>query len=428
VYLNKVVNKSICWHKIQICQKEFFGIKFCHINMIQSTIRFLKKSVSIILLLILGFFGVGNFVVSSFAQISTTDPVATKPATATAKPTDSKAVTTPTTGANTAATATPTLQYQTDPAIGGLKNCNATSAPDDPTGASKFISDCVKNIMELVVGISVILAIMSLVFLGIRSLNSFESQSAVNKEVVERIQGFTVGAVILGLFSAIIGTLNPAALNINEIFGGQVAREIRAQVDRTKINPFGSGGDSLGLGGDSKTGAAADGAGANGGTTTGGGATGGSRPYTAEEVGKILNDEKQKTQLIKDLVDCEKIISSTFIDTSKCAKILSIPATELTKVKQQSGYIAALAAPNNINAGTFILKDVTGINVNDKGTGEGTIGNFKISFNTNTTNCVNDRLFGPNKKGGNYTPSKDNPIIAKDSQCTLGNFKITTNK
>ena len=116
--------------------------------------------------------------------------------------------------------------------IGTLKNCsvnqsNGDSLKTDPNAANEFIFKCLKDIIQIVITISVILAVMRLIFVGIKFLNTFDDGAKLNAELVKAITGFIAGAVILGLFAAIINVVNPSALQINKIFSAQVIADYK---------------------------------------------------------------------------------------------------------------------------------------------------------------------------------------------------------
>jgi hypothetical protein len=324
----------------------------------------------------------------------------------------------------------PTLQYQVDPAIGGLSKCNAAKAPDSPAGASAFIADCIKNIMELVVGISVILAIMSLVFLGIRSLNSFDSQASINQELSERIKGFTVGAVILGLFSALIGTLNPAALNFGEIFGVETVQSIRAQVDKTK-SPFDfSGGDDLGL-----TPAKSGTTGAGGATGTAGGAKGAGGAGTVIDIANLEKDLKDSTKaktLSEGLTKCLSIALPVGVSVpSTCDQYSKVPAPLFDKLKTATGFKDP-TFPTSISAGQVSPQNWKNIRIDSKGTGSATIEikkpgsttNYKASFNISPNDCKDEKLFKPIAISLEYKTGSE-PLISNSSKCKINKLQIS---
>jgi hypothetical protein len=159
-------------------------------------------------------------IITANAQPATTPP---KPATTDVKPTT-----------NTGTTKNPNIltQKQVDDRIGTLKNCSVNSSnegklKEDPTYANTFILNCLKDIIQIVITISVILAIMRLIFVGIKFLNTFEDEGKLQGELAKAITGFVAGAVILGLFAAIINVVNPSALRIDKIFSAQVIADYK---------------------------------------------------------------------------------------------------------------------------------------------------------------------------------------------------------
>jgi hypothetical protein len=133
------------------------------------------------------------------------------------------------------APATPpkTNTFKEDSRIGAITKCsvdrdkNSDKLKSDPTYANNFIFECIRDIIRIVITISIILAVMNLMWIGIKFLNTFGSGDALNKELSERITGFVVGAVILGLFASIIQVVNPAALKIDKIFSAQVIADYK---------------------------------------------------------------------------------------------------------------------------------------------------------------------------------------------------------
>jgi hypothetical protein len=179
---------------------------------------FFGKFISLVLLL---------FILTSFnLQILTATAQTTPPAgTATTPPK-------PTTNTGTTTNANVLTQKQVDDRIGTLKNCSVNSSnegklKDDPNAANTFILNCLKDIVQIVITISVILAIMRLIFVGIKFLNTFEDEGKLQGELAKAITGFVAGAVILGLFAAIINVVNPSALRIDKIFSAQVIADYK---------------------------------------------------------------------------------------------------------------------------------------------------------------------------------------------------------
>jgi hypothetical protein len=125
-------------------------------------------------------------------------------------------------------------QKDVDSRIGSLKNCSVdspTANPEklktDPNAANEFIFKCLKDIIQIVITISIILAVMRMIFVGIQYLNTFGDDSKLNAELSKAITGFVAGAVILGLFATIIQVINPSALKIDKIFSAQVIADYK---------------------------------------------------------------------------------------------------------------------------------------------------------------------------------------------------------
>ena len=70
-----------------------------------------------------------------------------------------------------------------DVRIGVITKCDSKKAPTTPEGANTFIYECVKDVINIIIGVSVILAVISIMALGVQSLNSFENQTALNKQI-----------------------------------------------------------------------------------------------------------------------------------------------------------------------------------------------------------------------------------------------------
>lgn len=143
--------------------------------------------------------------------------------------------TSPTPDTKSTATSTNLTDKQVNDKIGTLKNCSVDNkSPDyqkklkeDPTEANNFVFQCLKDIIQIVITISIILAIMRLIFVGIKFLNTFDDGPKLQAELAKAISGFIAGAVILGLFAAIINVINPSALKIDKIFSAQVIADYK---------------------------------------------------------------------------------------------------------------------------------------------------------------------------------------------------------
>jgi hypothetical protein len=200
-----------------------------------------------------------------------------------------------------------------DSRIGAITKCSVDKAknPDalknDPTAANNFIFECLRDIIRIVITISIILAVMNLMWIGIKFLNTFGNGDALTKELSDKITGFVVGAVILGLFATFIQVINPAALKIDKIFSAQVIADYKCLNKGLKNASLPS------------TGCAPNkqGSGSGGATAVSGGA------QNDSEIDAILNgtDVAAKTELIKKLSDCDNLIALTTASaTSECQK------------------------------------------------------------------------------------------------------------
>lgn len=313
------------------------------------------------------------------------------------------------------------LQYQSDARIGSLAQCNyQDSAAIDSAGGNRYLADCLKNIMQLIVSISVILAVMSLVWLGIRSLNSFDDQASINKEISERIKGFVIGAVILGLFTAIIQTINPSALRIDQIFSANVVNDIRSQTDAVK--PFGRfGGDS----GQSGTGAGAPvSAGVNGGS--GSGSNTNPPVNIAQQISDTGNDPAKKEALAKQYEPCEqnyyKFVSeecSRYLDTTSAEQRKQIfTGTQSTgdpKNKTLSGSNLAFRFPIRITA-----ISTSGQNTSSFATVSGSYvsGLYAGNITFEIQNCPNSPFLQSSVKAGTTIEAGAKPPGDQNSNCS----------
>jgi hypothetical protein len=162
----------------------------------------------------------------------------------------------PTTAPTPAAPSKPTTNNATnlgtDTRIGALTQCTVGKATtvvngaktktviteaelkNKPTAANDFIFGCLKDIIQIVITISVILAVMQLMWTGIKFLNTFGDGAALNKELADKISGFLFGALLLGLFASILQVINPAALRIDKIFSPSVISDYKCLLNNKK--------------------------------------------------------------------------------------------------------------------------------------------------------------------------------------------------
>ena len=289
-----------------------------------------------------------NGQVTKPADSKTTTKADTKTTSPTATPTKNEPAVSPDGGIAKDGAKTPVISDEakkSDPRIGVITKCDSKKVPTDPDGANQFIYECVKDVINIIVGVSVILAVISIMVLGIKSLNSFENQTSLNKQIAERLQGFAVGATILGLFAALISFINPTGLKFDKIFSATTIKEYQSLVDKSKStsNGFFSG-LAKGVTGDTtdktagtqadKTGSAGGGGGTGGGTTGGTKATGKTSKAgvpTAEEYLKCGFAIGLSTK--QGIEDCNKYVSTLPKETKDKLKA-EINTKKLDKVKQ----------------------------------------------------------------------------------------------
>ena len=294
------------------------------------------------------------FILTSFnLQIVTANAQATTPA---PKPAATDTAKTPAPKANSAV-------YKEDDRIGSLKNCtvnatNGESLKTDPNAANKFIYNCLKDIISIVITISVILAIMRLIFVGIQFLNTFGDEATLQKELAKAITGFVAGAIILGLFAAIINVVNPSALRIDKIFSAQVIADYKC-LNKGVSDPNAA-----------KTGAGCkddkQGSGSGGSTAISGGEQNDLEIKTLLESTKD-EDKEKKAALIKEITACDTYIAVNFADQAKnCQKYQDYtntytPSTDIVEPKNFAGNVYAngkfdvKSIDGNIAYGTYTI-------------------------------------------------------------------------
>jgi hypothetical protein len=139
---------------------------------------------------------------------------------------------TPTTTTPANSTATSTGNNPDNKGFGVLKECQVDGAEQiDPTKATERVNGCIKQIIQLVIVISILLAVISITVYGIQTMNPLATNAGgINAKIAERIKGIAVGGVLLGMFGTILGTINPATLNTSSIFGGKVIESFREYI------------------------------------------------------------------------------------------------------------------------------------------------------------------------------------------------------
>jgi hypothetical protein len=240
-----------------------------------------------------------------------------------------------------------------DGRIGTVKECSvdtgSISKEDLKTDSSKantFIFNCLKDVLRIVITISIILAIMKMMWVGIKHLNTFGEQVALTKELSETITGFVVGALILGLFATFIQVINPAALRIDKIFSPKV-------IDDYKCLNKGLTGASLPGGGCKDQGKSNSTANGSGTTTSG---TGGA---SVDSIKTLLENPttKAKTQTL--LEEC----NTYYLSKSKSANDLCKPYQEYlvknpTAITNVDAYISGTFSGLSYANGTFNITKI----------------------------------------------------------------------
>lgn len=251
-----------------------------------------------------------------------------------------------------------------DSRIGSLKNCsinnkNGDNLKKDPNAANDFIYNCLKDIIQIIITISVILAVMRLIFIGIKFLNTFGDENALNQELSKSISGFVAGAVILGLFATIIQVVNPSALKIDKIFSAQVIADYKCL--------------NKGIG-DVKGVKTVDAKGCTN-KSQGSGPTTSNEVYTSESIKSLFTVEKptdeqltKQKEVIAAIKECNKnpsTISDTAAEAIRCElyqqDFSSIPA--LNEVSSSS--VDAVLEPN-MSTNRFAKGTYSNITVNGK--------------------------------------------------------------
>jgi hypothetical protein len=291
--------------------------------------------------------------------------------------------------------------YEEDKRIGSLKNCSVdnksteyqTKLKTDPTEANTFIFNCLKDIIQIVITISVILAVMRLIFVGIKFLNTFGDEAALQGELSKTITGFVAGAVILGLFATIIQVVNPSALKIDKIFSAQVIADYKC------LNKGISDKNAATTGAGCKD--TKQGSGPGGSTAVSGG------PQNDAEINKVLSSDKPedqtaKTELIKKLSDCNnKIAFESVAQASECQKYQSFTGAYTEP--------SDLVAQNIISGNSFANGDYTNIVVNPET-------NVTTALYENKKGNTSISLIPNSKSACSKSPFYDSPTPAKISK------------
>jgi hypothetical protein len=123
----------------------------------------------------------------------------------------------------------PACAKQSDgPVIGGLKNCtvdkNATFTPKD---GNEKLKNCLRDIIQLVITIAVLISVASLAGYGIQLMNPMETSGKIQGQIAQRITELAVGGIILGMFGTILATINPATLTTSKVFGDNAVATFR---------------------------------------------------------------------------------------------------------------------------------------------------------------------------------------------------------
>jgi hypothetical protein len=256
------------------------------------------------------------------ASCSPTTPPTNSPAPGTGTTTTPKPADT-----TTPKPATPTPKSD-GPAIGGLKNCTVDSnATLTPKQGNEKLRDCLRDIIQLVITIAVLISVASLAGYGIQLMNPMETSGKIQGQIAQRITELAVGGVILGMFGTILATINPATLTTSKIFGESAVATFREFIKA------GQGTTNAGI---SKGTGATPGA---GGTTSGGSSdpilTSIQKPDKTIDVTKLqalIKDPAKKIELEK-LVTKNDQCEEEFAITKDCSNYSLIKSTTITELK-----------------------------------------------------------------------------------------------
>lgn len=306
----------------------------------------------------------------------------------------------------TTITATKLSPTKEDPRIGAITKCSVDKAKNpealknDPTAANNFIFECLRDIIRIVITISIILAVMNLMWIGIKFLNTFGNGDALTKELSEKITGFVVGAVILGLFATFIQVINPAALKIDKIFSAQVIADYKCLNKDLKnaVKPVGDCKDTK------------QGSGPGGANTVG--TVSGSQQITDVLKGTDTTAKQNTEQL---LVSCNSNVSFVSVaEANVCKNYQNYPASDYTanvKGSTVDGIKQSTIQGDAISGGSY-----SGITVDGN--------NISATYTTNvfgkeTTAPITLTLLNPEG-------CKDSQFLTKPEKISFGE-KINTN-
>lgn len=232
------------------------------------------------------------------------------------------------------------------PVIGGLKKCTVEKNETfNPTQGNEKLRDCLRDIIQLVITIAVLISVASLAGYGIQLMNPLETSGKIQGQIAQRITELAVGGLILGMFGTILATINPATLTTSKIFGDNAVATFREFIKA------GQGATTAGV---SKGTGATPGA---GGTTSGGASD---KIYTDILTGSVVDKAKvnalspaKKAELVK-FVTKYDICNDNFSNETSCGNITQISDVRIKElaaenIKSTHTTPSQLAGPVNTN-------------------------------------------------------------------------------
>jgi hypothetical protein len=230
---------------------------------------------------------------------------------------------TPTPGTTTTPKPATPAAKSDGPVIGGLKKCTVEKNDTfTPAKGNEKLRDCLKDIIQLVITIAVLISVASLVGYGIQLMNPMETSGQVQKQIATRITELAVGGIILGMFGTILATINPATLTTSQIFGQNAVENFRRYIG------IGQGATAAGV---------SKGTGATGGTT---GASGGNsilasyqKPDGSFDVDKIKATKDAERKTLVDLVSKDDECTDMFSNDGSCAGYSAIKPETIALLK-----------------------------------------------------------------------------------------------
>jgi hypothetical protein len=273
--------------------------------MIKSAIK-LISIISITFILVFSFVG-QNLIVNAGTPAPTPTPGTT---------------TTPTPGTTTTPKPATPAAKSDGPVIGGLKKCTVEKNDTfTPQAGNEKLRDCLKDIIQLVITIAVLISVASLVGYGIQLMNPLETSGQVQKMIATRITELAVGGVILGMFGTILATINPATLTTSQVFGQNAVENFRRYIG------IGQGATNAGI--------SKNKGGANAGTNDKGASilatyqkTDGSGTFDTDKIKALKDGSPEKKSLI-DLVTLDDECTDLFSTEKDCVGYTPISSKTL---------------------------------------------------------------------------------------------------